>query len=361
MRKSIVDRFTGLMRKRVPLCHLLLGLVIIGTCCTISCGTQQYNGDINYSSIRDEARPYRFRFIAYEAQALTSPVKDRYRSQDNNDFERSLRNQIESVLHENSITVFPPLRFSIEEPPHLLVISPRDRIAYADRMLLSQQLSLDDMETIEAKVDMLDVSSLVVELGGFGATYPPIVTDDADITFIIDAVVEEWLHQYLAFKPLGSRYLLDSIGITQHPDVIILNESLAGMVSEEIGAVVYARYYDTGDREETQEREGGFDFDTEMRETRKQVDRYLSMGEIAEAEQYMEARRQVFVAHGYNIRKLNQAYFAFHGIYGDDPASVSPIYNELEQLRAKSPSLKDFLETTSSMTKYSDLKDTLAE
>ena len=75
----------------------------------------------------------------------------------------------------------------------------------------------------------------------------------------------------------------------------------------------------------------------------------------------MEARRQVFIAHGYNIRKLNQAYFAFHGIYGDDPASVSPIYGELEQLRAKSPSLKDFLEITSSMTEYSDLEDALAE
>jgi hypothetical protein len=295
-----------------------------------------------------------FNFVTYEAQALTS-------LKDSNDFERSLRNQIETVLHENSITIFPPLRFNIEEPPHLLVISPRDRIAYTDRMLLSQQLSLEDMETIEAKVDMYDVSSLVVELGGFGATYPPIVTDDADIAFIIDAVVEEWLHQYLAFKPLGYRYLLDSIGITQHPDVIILNESLAGMVSEEIGDVVYARYYDTGDKEEAEKTEREFDFNTEMRETRKQVDLYLSTGEIAEAEQYMEARRQVFVAHGYNIRKLNQAYFAFHGIYGDDPASVSPIYGELEQLRVKSRSLKDFLAIASSMTEYSDLKDALAE
>jgi hypothetical protein len=290
----------------------------------------------------------------YEAQALTS-------LKDSNDFERSIRSQIETVLHENSINIFPPLRFNIEEPPHLLVISPRDRIAYTDRMLLSQQLSIEDMETIEAKVDMYDVSSLVVELGGFGATYPPIVTDDADMAFIIDAVVEEWLHQYLAFKPLGYRYLLDSIGITQHPDVIVLNESLAGIVSEEIGDVVYARYYDTGDKQKAEKVVREFDFDTEMRETRRQVDRYLSLGEIAEAEQYMEARRQVFVAQGYNIRKLNQAYFAFHGIYGDDPASVSPIYSELEQLRAKSRSLKDFLEIASSMTEYSDLKDALAE
>ena len=347
------------MRDKAQLFSLILGLFIISTCCSLSCTAQQ--DTTIHSSIRSEARSYRFRFVSWEVQALTSLVVDRYKVQDSDVFERSLRNQVENVLHENSISVFPPLRFRIEEPPHLLVVSPRDRIVYADRLLLSQQLSHDDMEMIEEKVDMYDVSSLVVELGGFGATYPPIVTDDASITFVINAVVEEWLHQYLAFKPLGFRYLLDSIGITQHPDVIIMNESLAGMVSEEIGAEVYARYYDTGDKKITEKREGEFDFDTEMRETRKQVDRYLSMGEVMQAEQYMEVRRQGFVAHGYHIRKLNQAYFAFHGIYGDDPASVSPIYIELEQLRAKSPSLKDFLETASAMTEYSELQDAISE
>jgi hypothetical protein len=345
----------------VQLFYLVLVLVIISSCCPLSCRVKQDSGDTIYSSIRSEARQYRFRFVLWEVQALTSLITDRYKEEDDEAFKRSLRSQIETVLHENSIAVFPPLQFRIEEPPHLLVISPRDRIVYANRLLLSQQLSLDDMEMIEAQVAMYDVSSLVVELGGFGATYPPIVTDGASIRFIIDAVVEEWLHQYLAFKPLGFRYLLDSIGITQHPDVIVLNESLAGMVSEEIGAEVYNRYYNTEEKDTAKKEEREFDFDAEMRETRKQVDLYLSMGKIEVAEQYMEARRQVFVAHGYHIRKLNQAYFAFHGIYGDDPASVSPIYAELEQLRSKSPSLKDFLEIVSSMTEYSDLQKALVE
>jgi len=54
-----------------------------------------------------------------------------------------------------------------------------------------------------------------------------------------------------------------------------------------------------------------------MRETRIRVDKLLAQGRIEEAEAYMEERRQEFVAHGYYIRKLNQAYFAFHGAYAD--------------------------------------------
>ncbi len=88
---------------------------------------------------------------------------------------------------------------------------------------------------------------------------------------------------------------------------------------------------------------------------------YLSQGDIEGAERYMEERRQVFLAHGYQIRKLNQAYFAFHGIYGQGPASVSPIHGELKQLRARNPSLKDFLRSVSGMRSYADLLEALSD
>ena len=39
----------------------------------------------------------------------------------------------------------------------------------------------------------------------------------------------------------------------------------------------------------------------------------------------MEERRLLMVEHGYPIRVLNQAYFAFHGAYAESPASSSPI------------------------------------
>ncbi|GAI83609.1 unnamed protein product, partial [marine sediment metagenome] len=64
---------------------------------------------------------------------------------------------------------------------------------------------------------------------------------------------------------------------------------------------------------------------------------------------------------GYYIRKLNQAYFAFHGAYADQPTSIDPIGVELRELRNKSASLKDFLETVSDMTSRQELSDALNE
>ena len=304
------------------------------------------------------ADPYAFNFVSWEAQAIYSLVSKRVSDLD---LENRLRFQIEEALLENGISVFPPLNFKLEKPPHLLVVSPRDRIYYLDRVMLRQNLSMEEIARIENEVDKLGVSSLVAGLGGFGATYPPIVDGDASLTFIIDTVVEEWLHQYLAFRPLGFRYVLDSVGITQDPNIVIMNETLAGLVSEEIGSQVYTRYYGDKEKSEAEEKDLTFNFRTEMRQTRKNVDQLLSQGDIEGAERYMEERRQVFLAHGYQIRKLNQAYFAFHGIYGQGPASVSPIHGELKQLRARNPSLKDFLGSVSGMRSYADLLEALSD
>ena len=79
------------------------------------------------------------------------------------------------------------------------------------------------MEAVEAEVDRLGVSSLVVGLGGL-ATYPSFVTNEASLRFAIDTVAEEWLHQYLTFKPLGFSYFLDSVGIARNYEIVIMNE-----------------------------------------------------------------------------------------------------------------------------------------
>jgi hypothetical protein len=349
------------MKQRYRIWLVFAVFFLAAICSPLSCTGQTGNREDIHHEVREEAKPYLFDFAGWEVRTLCNLIAGKAYEGENGAAAEKLKSQIESVIRDHSVTVFPPLQFCLEEPPHLLVVSPRDRIEYTDRVLLSQDLSMEDKENIEARVDGLGVSSLVVNLGGFAATYPPFVTDNAGIEFTINTIVEEWLHQYLVCKPLGFRYLLDSIGIRQDPDVIIMNETLAGIVSKEIGDEVCARYY--GDKGHTgiNNGQGDFDFDAEMRTTRKMVDRYLDVGDILGAERYMEAQRQVFVANGYSIRKLNQAYFAFHGIYGDDPASVSPINNEMEQLREKSPSLKEFLDKTSSMTSYADLKEALGE
>ncbi|MFC1845886.1 hypothetical protein ACFLYM_00525 [Chloroflexota bacterium] len=343
----------------LALCCVISAAILSGI--SMSCSRAVFAEKDNRQVVRDIAGPYSFNYASWEFQALVSSVKGTFSGNNGkSDKENILRGQVKEILAESKIQGFPPLNFSLEQPPYLLVISPRNEIIYLDRVVLSQQLTVDDAERIEKQVDELDLSSLVVSLGGFGGTYPPIVDDNAGYKYTINIVVEEWLHQYLAFKPLGFRYLLDSIGIQQHRDVAVMNETLAGIVSKELGSAVYEHYYK--DKETIVEKDKpDFDFDAEMRETRKQVDLFLSQGHIEEAERYMNDRKEVFQEHGYNIRKLNQAYFAFHGIYGHDPASVSPINEDLKQLRAKSITLKDFLDKTSSMTSYNDLKQALRD
>ena len=251
---------------------------------------------------------------------------------------------------------FPPVNFELEKPPHLLVISPRDKIESMREITLQQDISLEVIEGIENEVDNLGFSSLVVELGGL-ATYPSFITNDASLRFTIDTAVEEWLHQYLVFKPLGFLYLLDLTGLSRNYEIATMNETLAGMVSQEIGSIIYEKYYSEYENSVNQKQTASseFDFNREMREIRKTVDTYLAQGKIKRAEEFMEQKRQYLASMGYYIRKLNQAYFAFHGTYADRPTSISPIGLELKELRGQSTSLKDFLNTVAAMSSHQDL------
>jgi len=255
---------------------------------------------------------------------------------------------------------FPPMNFKLEKPPHLLVISPRDRIESMREIVLRQEVGVAEMEQIEGEVDKLGVSSIVVGLGGFGGTYPVFVTNEASLRFTVDAAAEEWLHQYLFFRPLGFRYALDVLGVKRDYEIATLNETVASMIGKEIGGMVAESYYsDLKSTDSEQSKKSGFDFDREMREIRKAVDDYLARGEIEQAEAFMEEKRGYLASKGYQIRKLNQAYFAFYGTYADRPTSISPIGDELKQLREQSDSLKEFLETVSSMTSRKDLLESL--
>jgi len=286
--------------------------------------------------------------------------------------ERIIERQIKKTLAQQGIfnpmdryirlrINFPPLNFKLEEPPHLLVISPRDKIESIREIILLPSMSLEEIEEIEAEVDKLGVSSLVVGLGGLGATYPNLVTDEASLQFTIDTATEEWLHQYLVFKPLGFLYLLDTTGVSRNYEIAVMNETLAGMVSREIGTMVVENYYLQYENGDNQNQIVGseFDFNREMRDIRRAVDNYLAQGEIEQAEEFMEQKRQYLASKGYYIRKLNQAYFAFYGTYADSPTSISPVGLELKKLRSQSASLKEFLDKVAAMTSRQDLIESI--
>ena len=68
----------------------------------------------------------------------------------------------------------------------------------------------------------------------------------------------------------------------------------------------------------------------------------------------------MFLDNGFFIRKLNQAYFAFFGTYADNPASVSPIKEELKRFRATVDTVGDFVTEMSGFGSYEEFKENLA-
>jgi len=159
------------------------------------------------------------------------------------------------------------------------------------------------------------------------------------------------------------------------PETRTINETVASIVGKEIGRATVARFYpellppepdptpeEPEDDNAPPPEPPAFDFRMEMRETRVQADALLAEGRIEEAEVYMEERRREFVANGYGIRKLNQAYFAFHGAYADQPGArgEDPIGPAVQELRAQSPDLHTFVTRAAGVTTLEELRRLLA-
>ncbi|NLF01635.1 MAG: hypothetical protein GX601_11730 [Anaerolineales bacterium] len=287
--------------------------------------------------------------------------------------EAILEEQVSSVLSQAGFGQLgqhiPPVASHFTPLPLLLVVSPRDRIENVYSRSLEHGLDAAEMESVEERVESVaDVSSLVTPIGGMAA-YPAMLLETSSIDFVTTVAAHEWTHHYLTFRPLGWNY--DASG-----DARTINETVASIVGKEIGLAVLVRYYpefapavpapdDAGVPAEPAppSEPPVFDFRAEMRQTRVQVDALLAQGQIKQAEAYMEERRKVFVANGYAIRKLNQAYFAFHGAYADEPGAagedrIGPMVNAL---RAASPNLHTFVSQIAGITTRTELEALLAE
>jgi hypothetical protein len=251
--------------------------------------------------------------------------------------------------------LLPPPSFLITEPPRVLIVSPRDRVEVAQSVLLRPGLPRADAEALEEQIDTDREVSLVIAIGGI-ATYPAIVPPYSSPAEMLSAVAHEWVHGYLFFMPLGRAYFGSY-------DSRTLNESVADLAGRELGAALAEAYGFPASRatrgEASAPAAGAFDFRGEMRATRARLDELLSAGQIPEAERYLEDRRQAFAAAGFPLRKLNQAYFAFFGSYGDSPAAVSPLDGRLRVLRAGSSGLSAFLRRVGQMTTAAEVQAAL--
>jgi hypothetical protein len=353
-----------------------------------------------HTQIEEICRPYLFDINGWEARVLLDKLKPAMFShedvlnentvhgyfertqiarrgselidaEESRSLERTLQVWISCELIHNGITspladygpfpvMFPPLLLKVEQLPTVLVVSPRERIELIQRATLRSELSPLERNGIETKCDKLGVSSLVDDIAGI-ATFPAMVTPGYGIRNTLSAASEEWLHQYLAFTPLGFRYL-EVIAENSDPDMVAsLNETLVGMVSEEITDSIMAEHFpETAVNTQGGLVSAGFSFRSEMRLTRLRTDELLSAGDVEGAERYMNERRQIFMRNGYYLRKLNQAYFAFHGTYGTSPASSNPVHESLKKWRQRCGSMKEFFISTSRMTGYKSLQEALS-
>jgi hypothetical protein len=272
--------------------------------------------------------------------------------------ETILAYQVETILRDEGFTtggvVFPLVAFRFTEPPTALILSPRDRIENQYFVGLEPGLDLRQREQIEQTLDRRgDVSSYVADLGGLGS-YPTMVISHDFLPYLIDVIAHEWTHNYLFTFPtnIAWNYQTD-------PKLMTINETTATLVGAEISRKVITRFYPEWIDELPPVDKYGqpvpaepSEFHLAMRSIRQEVDRLLTAGEVEEAEIFMETERLELVKKGYNLRKLNQAYFAFHGSYALSPGSIDPIGPQIRQLRAASPSLKAFLDQVGWLNSY---------
>ena len=278
--------------------------------------------------------------------------------------EQTVEREISDVLTAEGFSsrigaILPPVDTALIPAPALLVTSPRDRIFRLENTLLRHGIRPDDREALERlTLEERDLSAIVVNIGGVG-TFPSVVSSGSSLHHALTTVAHEWLHNWFFFHPLGQHFW-DS------PDMTTLNETAATLGGWEIGDRAYEAMtgirYDRKPPSPPAERDPNtFDFNAEMRETRQHTEELLSQGRIAEAESYMEERRRELLERGYRIRKINQAYFAFYGSYATSAASISPIEGQLRDLRQRSATLGEFLNTVAQFSTYEEFLEYLSE
>jgi len=283
--------------------------------------------------------------------------------------ESVLQNQTEITLAKAGFglggQILPPVLYQVSDLPLNLIISPRTEIRNVLSLSLDPGLDAVEKDEIETGIyKEYDLSALIEPVGGIGA-YPTMVMRTSDLNWLAETIAHEWIHNYLAFFPLGMRYYVND-------QMRTINETTASLAGKEIGLELIISFYPdrtpryylqmptyTTVLAEGAETLNPFDFRAEMHETRVKVDALLAEGKVEEAEQYMEARRRFFWENGYRLRKINQAYFAFYGSYNDTPgggaSGADPVGPAVQALRTRYSSLKEFLQAIRFVSSFDQL------
>ena len=276
--------------------------------------------------------------------------------------EETIESEVSAVLSQEGFAsriglIFPPVDTVFARSPGVLILSPRDRIQRRDTILMKSGLNDETKDQIEDRILRDEDLAALVENSGGVAAYPSVVSEASGLHHAVVTTAHEWLHHWFFFQPLGQHFWDNSKMTT-------LNETAATLAGRAIGDRTFTAM--TGEQvvRETQpppvDDDDSFNFNSALRETRLRTDELLAEGKIEEAEAYMEQRRQLMAANGHFIRKINQAFFAFHGSYATSAASISPIDEQLKELQSSTDSLEDFIKTVATFGSYQIFLDHLA-
>ncbi|MDP6050288.1 MAG: hypothetical protein QGE99_04405 [SAR202 cluster bacterium] len=266
--------------------------------------------------------------------------------------EEAIESSVSSAARNNNLglpfgLLIPPTDFRLGDPPHILITSRRDKIELTGSKLIKSDLEWSDRTRIEERAEQYEnTSALVDDLAGLG-TYPAIVSDKDELRQLMRTAAHEWLHNYWILKPLGRK-------MWSSHNMQILNETAADLAGNELGDEAFKALGNTTVNSYRYDNlnSGNTHLVKILRETRTGVEEMLENGEIEKAEQYMDKQLWKLKLGGYNIRKLNQAYFAFRGNYAEGPASISPIGKELRELRGYFDNVGDFIASISEIGDY---------
>ena len=246
--------------------------------------------------------------------------------------------------------VFPPVDISLEPPPLILVISPRTKIEIEKSIFLSPDLLNVKKNFIENEIlQKNNKSAYISNLSGL-STYPTLISNEYNSLEIFSTTAHEWLHLYWFFKPFGQN-------IFKSNEMRTLNETAADLAGRELGLQTYLKLNINTDiplKSNPNTSNKYPQFTKHMRETRIEVEKMLENNQIEEAEKYMKKRWWKLSLAGYNLRKINQAYFALYGIYAESAGSTSPIGEQLREFRSLVPSIGDFVKEISKISSYSE-------
>ncbi|SVE08426.1 uncharacterized protein METZ01_LOCUS461280, partial [marine metagenome] len=82
--------------------------------------------------------------------------------------------------------IWPPVDFRIDNPPKLLVVSPRSEIVRSNETLINPDIEIHQMEIIENNLKKKhNLSGLVIQTGGL-ASYPTVVPSDVDLRELLE-------------------------------------------------------------------------------------------------------------------------------------------------------------------------------